>query len=60
MNQVSVRPYSMGELANQYCISTKTLRKWIKCHEKAVGPRIGKYFTTLQIHIIYERLGTPE
>lgn len=55
-----VKPYSPGELAAQYGISTKTLRTWLKMHRQYIGDRIGKYYSALQIKIIYERLGVPD
>ena len=55
-----IKPYSPGELAAQYGISTKTLRTWLKMHRQHIGIRMGKYFTALQIRIIYERLGVPD
>ena len=55
-----MKPYSPGELAAQYGISTKTLRTWLKMHHQHIGIRMGKYFTALQIRIIYERLGVPD
>ena len=55
-----IKPYSPGELAAQYGISAKTLRTWLKMHRQHIGVRMGKYFTALQIRIIYERLGVPD
>ena len=55
-----IKPYSPGELAEKYGISTKTLRTWLKMHHQHIGVRMGKYFTALQIRIIYERLGVPD
>jgi transposase-like protein len=57
--KVSIKPYSPGELATQYGVSTKTLRTWLKLHNDHIGTRVGKYFTALQIRIIYERIGVP-
>ena len=55
-----IKPYSPGELAAQYGISTKTLRTWLKMHRQHIGVRMGKYFTALQIRTIYERIGAPD
>jgi uncharacterized protein YjcR len=49
----------MKELADIYGVSTKTLRTWILRHQDAIGDRMGKYYTTLQVKIIFERLGEP-
>jgi DNA-binding transcriptional MerR regulator len=58
-NEVPVKPYSPGEIAQLYGVTTKTLRTWIQPHLKTIGPRIGRYFSVLQVRLIFEKLGTP-
>lgn len=58
-NEVPVKPYTMKELAGIYGVSTKTLRTWLQPHRKAVGERRSRYFTALQVRVIFERLGLP-
>jgi uncharacterized protein YjcR len=58
-NENLIKPYGMKELADIYGVSTITLRTWILRHQDAIGDRMGKYYTTLQVKIIFERLGEP-
>ncbi len=53
------KPYSTKELAVLYNVSTKTIRKWLLPHQAAIGKKTGWYYTTLQVRIIFERLGAP-
>lgn len=58
-NGQPVKPYTSKELAALYGVSTKTLRTWLKPHGEAVGKKVSRYFTALQIQIIFEKLGAP-
>lgn len=58
-NEHLIRPYTVKELAALYGVSTKTLRTWMAPHKEAVGARVSRYFTALQIQIIFDRLGLP-
>jgi len=60
MNETTVRPYTAKELAALYGVSTKTLRTWLQPHKEAIGERVSRYFTALQIRVIFDRLGLPE
>lgn len=53
------KPCTVKELAAMYNVSTKTIRKWLLPHQASIGPKTGWYFTTLQVRIIFERLGAP-
>ena len=57
--QSIVKAYTISELAALYGISTKTIKTWLKPHAQAIGPRQGRYYTTLQIRIIFEKIGMP-
>ncbi|HEX5155043.1 MAG TPA: hypothetical protein VFW07_26550 [Parafilimonas sp.] len=57
--QPLVKAYSISELAALYRISTKTIKTWLKPHAEAIGVRRGRYYTTLQIRIIFEKIGMP-
>jgi hypothetical protein len=48
------------ELASLYGVSTKTLRTWLTPHKEAIGERVSRYFTALQIQLIFDRLGLPQ
>ena len=54
-----IKPYTLVELARMYEVSRWTFRKWLEPHEKAIGPRVGNFFTTLQVKVIFEKLGPP-
>jgi DeoR/GlpR family transcriptional regulator of sugar metabolism len=54
-----IRPYTIGELAALYGVTTKTIRRWLNPHKEAVGTREGRYYTALQIQQIFDRLGQP-
>lgn len=54
-----IKPYSIKELAALYGVSTKTLRTWLRPHKEAIGERVSRYYTILQVRIIFEKLGMP-
>ena len=54
-----VKPYMAKELAELYGVSTKTLRTWLQPHMQAIGERKSRYFTALQVRIIFDKLGMP-
>jgi DNA-binding transcriptional MerR regulator len=58
-NETKVKPYTAKELAALYGVSTKTLRTWLRPHRQAVGERKSRYFTALQIRVIFDCLGVP-
>ena len=60
MLRTIVKAYTISELAALYGISTKTIKTWLKPHVTAIGPRLGRYYTVLQIRIIFEKIGMPE
>jgi len=55
-----IKPYSIAELARMYEISRSTISKWLKPHQAAIGPRIGRFYNVLQVKIIFEKLGAPQ
>ena len=56
---IEIRPYSLTELAQIYGVTNRTMKNWIIRHDAAVGEKIGRLYTTLQIKIIFEKLGLP-
>jgi len=54
-----IKPYSPAELARIYGVSKKTMNRWLKPHRGGIGERQGLYYTTLQVKIIFEKLGLP-
>lgn len=57
---VAIRPYSLTELAEIYGVSAHTMKNWIKRHEQSIGERVGRFYTTLQVKTIFEKLGFPD
>ncbi len=54
-----VKPYSGKELSHIYGISVKTFMKWITPFRKEIGEKKGRFYTVLQVEIIFARLGLP-
>lgn len=57
--EVAIRPYSLTELSGLYGVSNHTMKNWIVPHHLAVGKKIGRLYTALQVKIIFEKLGLP-
>jgi hypothetical protein len=58
-NETVIRGYTLKELAALYGVSTKCLRTWMLPHNEHIGDKKGRYFTALQVRIIFDRLGLP-
>ncbi len=58
-NEQVAKPCTLKELAAMYNVSTKTIRTWLVPHLPYIGTKTGRYYTTLQVRLIFERLGTP-
>ncbi len=54
-----VKAYSAKELCIIYGISYKTLRKWLSPFKADIGDRQGRFYTVLQVEIIFSKLGLP-
>lgn len=59
-NETGVKAYTITELARLYGISLKTMRTWLSPHQHHIGPRLGRYYTVLQVRRIFECLGQPD
>ena len=57
--ETALKPYTMKELAALYGVSNKTLKTWLQPHQRRFGERRSRYFTVLQVRIIFECLGPP-
>jgi hypothetical protein len=54
-----VRPLSLKELSALYAVSTKTIKRWLQPYHLQVGHRNGRFYTTLQVKVIFTCLGWP-
>jgi len=57
--ETRVQAYTVKELATLYGISEKTSKGWLQPHAEIIGKKKGWYFNTLQVRIIFSRLGEP-
>ena len=55
----TVKAYTISELETLYEVSTKTFRTWLKPYAAEIGENQSRYFTTLQVKIIFEKIGLP-
>ena len=58
-NEITVKASTTKELAAMYGISAKTFRTWLQPHQKSIGEKVGRYYSVLQIRIIFDKLGYP-
>ena len=56
---VELKAYTTKEIAALYGISTKTFRTWMLPHQCTIGAKTGRYFTVLQVRLIFDKLGLP-
>jgi len=56
---IVIKPYTPQELAALYGVSRATLRTWLKPHLPVIGARIGHFYTTKQVKIIFDCIGEP-
>jgi hypothetical protein len=56
---VEIRPYSLTELSSLYGISNGIMKRWLAPHNEAIGDKVGRLYNTLQVKIIFEKLGLP-
>lgn len=56
---IEIRPYSLTELASIYGVTNRTIKNWIIRHDEAIGQKVGRLYTALQVKIIFEKLGLP-
>ena len=54
-----VKAYTLKELSALYGISPKTFKNWLQPYVETIGEKRGWYFNTLQVKLIFEKLGQP-
>jgi transposase len=57
--EITVRAYTTKELAALYGISSKTIKTWLQPYTAVIGEKRGRYYTTLQVRTIFEKIGEP-
>ena len=56
----TLKPYSVKEIAELYNnVSVKTFKKWLVPFVEEIGAKRGRYYTVLQVQIIFNKLGVP-
>lgn len=55
-----IRRYTHKELTTLYNVSWKTLQRWLKPFKKEIGPKLGHFYSSRQVAIIFGKLGPPE
>ena len=58
-NPIELKPYTLKELAAIYGLTSKSFKGFIKDIEDEVGPRIGRYYTVVQVRVVFARKGIP-
>jgi hypothetical protein len=58
-NVVEIKAYSLAELANLYGISNRIMKTWLAPFTNDIGKKHGRFYNTLQVKIIFEKLGLP-
>ena len=56
---IEIKPYSITELSAIYGVTNRTLKNWVAPHQQSIGQKIGRLYTTLQVRIIFDKLGLP-
>ncbi len=58
-NTFQLKAYSIGELAKMYNVNWRTFKKWIEPFNTEIGKRRGRFYTVIQVKIIFKKLGLP-
>jgi hypothetical protein len=54
-----IKPYSTRDLAAIYGVCDKTMKKWIKPFIIEIGEKNGRYYSVVQVKVIFDKLGVP-
>lgn len=58
-SNVLIKPYNIKELAAIYNVTPRTMSNWLEEHKAAIGKKVGRYFSALQVKVVFEKLGLP-
>lgn len=56
---IEIKAYSLTELSNLYGISNRIMKTWLAPFTDDIGKKNGRLYNTLQVKIIFEKLGLP-
>ncbi len=54
-----IKPYNTLELCRIYGVTDKTFAKWLTPFLDEIGPKNGRFYTVVQVEIIFLKLGLP-
>lgn len=57
--RAGIKPYTKKELADLYELSPRAFYTLFKPHEETVGKKLGRYYSVLQVEMIFLKLGIP-
>lgn len=55
-----LRPYKLYELAQMYKVDRRTFQRWLYPFRELIGARVGDYYTSHQVELIFANIGPPE
>ncbi|MCC6837239.1 MAG: hypothetical protein IT234_01760 [Bacteroidia bacterium] len=58
-HKVGLRPYTKSDLAGLYEMKHRAFYSLFKPHEATVGVKLGRYYSSKQVEIIFQCLGLP-
>lgn len=59
-SEIKAQRYSIKMLSEMYDVSIPTFKKWLKPYQDRIGQRLGHFYNTHQIEIIFEIFGLPD
>ncbi len=57
---ITVRPYSLKELAALYDVKPRTVKIWLQPFSSVIGDKKGRFYTIKQVEIIFDKIGEPK
>ncbi len=57
--KAGIKPYMKKDLAHLYNLSPRAFYTMLSPHEHLIGKKIGRYYSILQVEIIFAKLGLP-
>ncbi len=58
-NTIDIKPYNIKEISAIYGVTYRTMTSWLAAHQEAIGEKVGRYYSALQVKTIFEKLGLP-